>query len=145
MLLHDLAPNPGARKSRKRIGRGESSGHGKTSTRGNKGAKARDTVPLGFEGGQTPLHRRLPLRRGFRNHHGTVYSVVNVGQLAALEGVDEITPELLLERRLVRKLLSGVKVLGDGEVSKPITVRAHAFSHSALEKIQAAGGRAVTL
>jgi len=123
------------------VGRGRGSGHGKTSCRGQKGAKARGQIPLGFEGGQTPLHRRLPLRRGFRNHHGLVYAVVNVAQLETLEGVDTVTPELLLEQRVVRKMLSGVKILGDGDLSRPITVRAHRFSESAVQKIEAAGGK----
>lgn len=142
MQLHDLGPNPGSRRRKKRIGRGESSGHGKTSTRGHKGTGARYQMPLGFEGGQTPLHRRLPVLRGFRNHHGVVYSVVNVSQLEAFEADEVVTPELLLEKRIVRKMLDGVKVLGDGDLSHPVTVRAHRFSQSALEKIQAAGGKA---
>ena len=141
MQLHDLGPNEGARHKRKRVGRGRGSGHGKTSCRGQKGAKARGQIPLGFEGGQTPLHRRLPLRRGFRNHHGLVYAVVNIAQLETLDGIDIVTPELLLERRVVRKMLSGVKVLGDGVLSRPITVRAHRFSESAVQKIEAAGGK----
>ncbi|MDQ2731563.1 MAG: 50S ribosomal protein L15 [Armatimonadota bacterium] len=142
MQIHDLGPNPGARHKRKRIGRGEGSGHGKTSTRGHKGMKARGSVPLGFEGGQTPLHRRLPIRRGFRNTFGTVYSVVNVGQLDLLEVNGPITPELLMEERVVRKLQDGVKILGEGSLSKPLTIRAHRFSQSAREKIEAAGGKA---
>jgi large subunit ribosomal protein L15 len=142
MQIHDLRPNPGSRRPRKRVGRGESSGHGKTSTRGNKGRKSRGTVPLGFEGGQTPLHRRLPLRRGFRNLHGTVYSIINIGQLANLEAGDLVTPELLLESGLVRKLRDGIKVLGAGEIKQPLTIRAHRSSDSAREKILAAGGSA---
>jgi large subunit ribosomal protein L15 len=140
--LHDLSPNPGARHNQKRIGRGEGSGHGKTSTRGHKGTKARYQVPLGFEGGQTPLHRRLPLRRGFRNPFGTVYSIVNLEQLDAFDVDVPVTPELLIEKRIIRKLLDGVKVLGEGSLSKPLTIQAHRFSHSALDKIQAAGGKA---
>ena len=142
MQLHDLGPNEGARHRPKRIGRGRGSGHGKTSTRGQKGAKARGQVPLGFEGGQTPLHRRLPHRRGFRNPFGTVYSVVNLEQLNRIEGDDVVTPELLLERRIVRKLQDGIKILGDGALSRPLTIRAHKFSESALQKIEAAGGKA---
>ncbi|HET6383134.1 MAG TPA: 50S ribosomal protein L15 [Armatimonadota bacterium] len=142
MQLHDLGPNPGARHTRKRIGRGRGSGHGKTSTRGQKGRKSRGQVPLGFEGGQTPLHRRLPLRRGFRNPYGVVYSIVNLEQLAAIESGVVITPELLVEQRIIRKMLDGVKILGNGELSGPMTIRAHRFSESALQKIESAGGKA---
>lgn len=142
MQLHDLGPNPGARHSRKRLGRGESSGVGKTSGRGHKGAKSRGQVPLGFEGGQTPLHRRLPLRRGFRNKWGTVYAVVNLSDLNVFEDNDVVTPELLKERRIIRKMEDGVKVLGNGTLEKPLTIQARKFSQSALDKIQAAGGKA---
>ena len=142
MQLHDLAPNEGSRHSRKRVGRGESSGHGKTSCRGAKGQKSRNKVPLGFEGGQTPLHRRLPLRRGWRNMYGTVYAVVNVGQLEGFSVEEPVTAELLLEKRIIRKMLDGLKVLGEGALTQPITIRAHRFSQTALDKIQAAGGKA---
>lgn len=142
MLLHDLGPNPGSRHRRKRIGRGEGSGHGKTSTRGQKGAKARDQVPPGFEGGQTPLHRRLPVRRGFRNHYGTVYSTINLSQLNAFSAGEVVTPELLLERKIIHKLRSGVKVLGNGKLNHAVTVRVNGYSQSALAKIEAAGGKA---
>jgi len=140
--LSRLAPAPGSRRKVKRIGRGPGSGHGKTATRGNKGQRSRSGSTaqyFGFEGGQMPLHRRLP-KRGFTNIFKVEYSIVNVGDLARFEG--EITPERLLEAGVVRKLLAGVKVLGDGEVTRAIVVHAHRFSRSAREKIAAAGGRA---
>jgi len=139
MRLHDLKPRPGAKHRRKRLGQGESSGHGKTSGRGGKGQTARSgsSIRIGFEGGQMPLIRRVP-KRGFTNIWKTEYSVVNLSQLAELDG--EVNPEVLLEHGLVR---SGkkVKVLGDGEIGKALTVIANKFSKSAREKIEAAGGR----
>jgi large subunit ribosomal protein L15 len=99
-------------------------------------------VPLGFEGGQTPLHRRLPLRRGFRNKWGTVYAVVNLSDLNVFEENDVVTDELLKERRIIRKMEDGVKVLGNGALEKPLTIQASKFSQSALDKIEAAGGKA---
>lgn len=140
--LHDLKPAPGSKKRRKRVGRGIGSGHGKTAGRGTKGQKARDTVPPRFEGGQTPIHRRLPVRVGFRNINRVEYAIVNVGTLAArFQPNDEITPERLLQMRIIRKLKDGLKVLGEGEISFPITVHAHAVSQSARAKIEAAGGQ----
>ena len=145
MRLHELKPNPGSRKRRKRVGRGIGSGHGKTSTRGHKGQRARSggAKGPGFEGGQTPLHRRLPKLRRFTNaRFKREWAIVNVGELARrFEPGATITPEVLLERRIVRDLKDGVKVLGDGEVDRPLLVRAHRFSQQAVEKIQAAGGR----
>ncbi|MEN3001216.1 MAG: 50S ribosomal protein L15 [Armatimonadota bacterium] len=142
MQLHDLKPAPGSKKRRKRVGRGIGSGHGKTAGRGTKGQKARDTVPPRFEGGQTPIHRRLPVRVGFRNINRVEYAIVNVGTLAArFQPNDEITPERLLQMRIIRKLKDGLKVLGEGEISFPITVHAHAVSQSARAKIEAAGGQ----
>ena len=138
--LHDLKPVPGSTKNPKRKGRGPGSGNGKTAGRGQKGQKARtghSKVPARFEGGQMPLHRRLP-KRGFHNPFRVEYQVVNVGQLAELEG--EITPESLRENGLIGSLRRPVKVLGDGELSAALTVRAHAFSASARQKIEAAGG-----
>ncbi len=144
--LHDLKPAPGSKKRRKRVGRGIGSGHGKTAGRGTKGQKARDTIPPRFEGGQTPIHRRLPVRVGFKNINRTEYAIVNVGTLAArFEPNAEITPELLLEKRIIRKLKDGLKVLGEGEINFPITVRAHAISQSARAKIEAAGGQVILL
>lgn len=139
--LHTLKPTPGSKKRRKRVGRGIGSGHGKTATRGTKGQKARDTIPPRFEGGQTPLHRRLPVRVGFRNVNRVEYAVVNVKTLAErFQPNDTVTPELLKERRILRKLKDGVKVLGVGDINIPLTVHAHAISESARAKIEAAGG-----
>jgi large subunit ribosomal protein L15 len=139
--LHTLKPEPGSKKRRKRVGRGIGSGHGKTATRGTKGQKARDTIPPRFEGGQTPIHRRLPVRVGFRNVNRVEYAVVNVGTLAErFQPNETVTPELLKERRILRKLKDGVKVLGNGEINISLTVYAHAVSKSARAKIEAAGG-----
>ncbi|GIV18588.1 MAG: 50S ribosomal protein L15 [Armatimonadota bacterium] len=142
MFLHELRPNPGATHRRKRIGRGIGSGHGKTAGRGTKGQKARDQVPLTFEGGQTPLHRRLPRLKGFKNPTHKEYTIINVALLEErFEAGDVVTPELLLERRIIKKLeKDGLKVLGEGELTKALTVRAHKFSKSAEQKITAAGG-----
>lgn len=139
--LHTLKPTPGSKKRRKRVGRGIGSGHGKTATRGTKGQKARDTIPARFEGGQTPLHRRLPVRKGFKNVNRVEYAVVNVGTLAErFNAQDEVTPALLKERRIIRKIKDGVKILGEGEINIPLTVHAHAVSASARAKIESAGG-----
>ena len=142
--LSRLKPAPGARRKPKRIGRGPGSGHGKTATAGNKGQLSRSGRKqyVGFEGGQMPLHRRIP-KRGFTNIFRKVYTVVNVGALQALEG--EITPDRLLREGIVKKLRDGLKVLGDGELTKAIVVKAHRFSRSAVEKITKAGGRAEVL
>lgn len=145
MNLSDLRPNPGATHPTKRVGRGIGSGHGKTSCRGHKGQHAHNTVRPGFEGGQTPLHRRLPRRRGFNNVFAKEFAVVNLSQLAQFEAGTEITPEFLLEKRLIRDVKDGLKVLGDGELEHGLTVRAHKFSKSAVEKISAAGGTAEVL
>jgi large subunit ribosomal protein L15 len=142
MFLHELKPNPGATHRRKRVGRGIGSGHGKTASRGTKGQKARDQVPLTFEGGQTPLHRRLPRLKGFKNPTHKEYTIVNVALLEErFEAGDVVSPELLLERRIIKKLeKDGLKVLGEGELTKALTVRAHKFSKTAEQKITAAGG-----
>ncbi len=142
MFLHELRPNPGAAHRRKRVGRGIGSGHGKTAGRGTKGQKARDQVPLTFEGGQTPLHRRLPRLKGFKNPTHKEYTIINVALLEErFEAGDVVTPELLLERRIIKKLeKDGLKVLGEGELTKALTVRAHKFSKTAEQKITAAGG-----
>jgi len=146
IALHHLKPAPGSKKRRKRVGRGIGSGHGKTAGRGTKGQKARDTVPPRFEGGQTPIHRRLPVRTGFKNINRVEYAIVNVGTLAArFQPNDEITPERLLQMRVIRKLKDGLKVLGEGEINFPITVHAHAISQSARAKIEAAGGKVVLI
>ncbi|RJQ52876.1 MAG: 50S ribosomal protein L15 [Nitrospiraceae bacterium] len=142
MKISDLAPAPGSRKNKKRVGRGCGSGHGKTSCRGHKGQKARTgggTKP-GFEGGQMPLQRRLP-KRGFTSKFQKNYSIVNVGALERLEEAT-ITPDILLREGLIRNLKYEVKILGEGDIKKPVTVRAHAFSESAKEKIVRAQGSA---
>ncbi len=143
MRLEELKPSKGARKKAKRVGRGPGSGHGKTSTKGHKGQKARSggVKGPGFEGGQMPLQRRIP-KRGFTNIFRREYSVVNVADLATLGGKDPITPEVLLEKGLIRNMKDGVKVLGMGDLKAQIVVRAHKFSKSAIDKIQAAGGKA---
>jgi len=143
MKLNELKPPKGARKKRKRIGRGEGSGHGGTSTKGHKGRKARSggTVSPGFEGGQMPLQRRLP-KRGFTNPSRKEWTVVNLGDLTVFPEGAVVDVESLKSSGLVRKVAFGVKILGDGEISRPLTVRAHAFSLSARKKIEAAGGKA---
>ena len=140
MNLSDLVPAAGSRKNRKRVGRGPGSGHGKTSCRGHKGQKSRSgggTKP-GFEGGQMPLQRRLP-KRGFTNIFQEKYSVVNIGALDKLEET-AITPEVLAGAGIIKDQKNKVKILGVGDISKPITVKAHAFSASAKEKIEKAKG-----
>ena len=145
MKLSDLSPAPGSRKKRKRVGRGPGSGHGKTSCRGHKGQKSRSgggTKP-GFEGGQMPLQRRLP-KRGFTNIFKKEYAIINIADLEKLEQT-EITPEVLVEQGMIKKVMDGIKVLGNGEISKAVTVKAHAFSASAKEKIVKAQGKAEIL
>ncbi len=138
MKLHDLSPAKGSRRAPKRIGRGPGSGTGKTAGRGHKGQKSRSGYSrrLGFEGGQMPLIRRVP-KRGFTNIFRKEVAIVNLRDLVGFDG--EVTPEALLEKGLVRRGLA-VKILGDGDVSSPLTVKAHRFSRSAREKIEAAGG-----
>ena len=147
MILHLLENSPGSRKPKRRKGRGPGSTRGKTSTRGQKGQYARNTVARGFEGGQTPLRRRLP-RRGFNNVFKTQFWVVNLLDLerkAGLKDKDTITLEDMVAARAIRNKNNPVKVLGVGELKRAITVHAHAFSGSALEKIKAAGGEAVVI
>lgn len=142
MKLHELAPSCGAVKEKKRVGRGTGSGLGKTCGKGHKGQKTRSgdrRLPSWFEGGQTPLHKRVP-KRGFRPVNRVEYAVVNLKTLERyFEAGDEVSPETLLQKGLVRKGMP-VKVLGDGELTKALRVRAHAFSRSAREKIEALGG-----
>ena len=147
MRLEDLSPAPGSTHAKKRVGRGNGSGYGKTAGRGHNGQKSRSGggVRPGFEGGQTPLHRRLPHRRGFRNVNRKEYAIVNLADLEIFEVGTEVTPELLMENGMVRKMLDGVKILGEGEISKALTVRAHKFSKSAEEKLKTAGGTAEVL
>ena len=143
MDLSNLTPAPGSTKKRKRVGRGDGSGHGKTSCRGHKGQGARSggNVPPGFEGGQMPLRRRLP-KHGFHNPFRQSSAVVNLGQLEIFDAGSEVTPEVLVERRLVRRKGEPVKILADGELSKALTVKAHAFSSKAKEKLEALKGKA---
>ncbi|GAB5052586.1 50S ribosomal protein L15 [Pediococcus ethanolidurans] len=140
MKLNELKPSEGSRKVRNRVGRGTSSGNGKTSGRGQKGQKARGKVRLGFEGGQMPLYRRIP-KRGFTNINRKEYAIVNLTNLNAFDEGAEVTPEALLKAGVINKVLSGVKVLGDGELSKKLTVKANKFSESAVKAIEAAGGK----
>ena len=137
--LHDLSPAEGSHRDRKRVGRGEGSGTGKTAGRGQKGQKARSggSIPAGFEGGQMPLHRRIP-KRGFRPRNRVEYQVVNLFELEGFSG--DVTPETLASAGLVRSAKRLVKVLGDGDVDGALNVTAHAFSASARSKIEAAGG-----
>lgn len=141
MNLFDIKSIPFPRKRKKRVGRGRGSGMGKTSCRGGKGATARsgNETSIQFEGGQTPLFRRLP-KRGFNNPFKKEYSIVNLKDIERFDNGTHVNPEKLMEVGLVRKALDGVKVLGDGEITKPLTVSAHKFSKVAIEKIQAAGG-----
>ena len=146
MGLSDLKPPKGAKHAKKRVGRGQGSGNGKTAGRGHKGAKSRSgfTFKRGFEGGQMPLHRRVP-KRGFHNPFRTEYHVVNLDTIAELfEAGTDVTPELLREHGLVGKH-GGVKILARGDIAKKLTVKAHKFSGKAAEKIAAAGGTAEVL
>jgi len=147
LRLEDLRPAPGSHKRGKRVGRGDGSGRGKTAGRGTKGQKSRSgyQIPPGFEGGQTPLWRRVP-KRGFKNPLRREYAIVNLETLAARypEGA-EINPEDLLARGIIKKRLAGVKVLGRGELNKRLIIKAERFSKSALAKITAAGGEAISL
>ncbi|TDM02368.1 50S ribosomal protein L15 [Macrococcus carouselicus] len=141
MKLHEMKPVEGARKERNRVGRGMASGNGKTSGRGHGGQNSRSGggVRLGFEGGQLPLFRRLP-KRGFTNINRKEYAIVNLSQLERFEEGTEITPALLLETGVVSAEKSGIKILGNGELSKKLTVKAHKFSASAIEAIESKGG-----
>jgi len=142
MDLSTLSPPRGSRKNRKRVGRGEGSGHGGTSCKGHKGQKARSggTTAVGFEGGQMPLKRRLP-KRGFTNIFKKQYALLDVKQLCAFEAQSTVDPAALLKAGLIKKLYDGIKVLGDGEIDRPLVVKVHKCSRSAHTKITAAGGR----
>jgi len=144
MMEHLLAPSKGARKNRKRIGRGDAAGQGSTAGRGNKGQKSRSGggPPVWFEGGQLPLIKGLPMKRGFHNRFKTYYSLIKVETLESFDAGDRITPELLLEKGYLRNLNLPVKIVGDGEISKPVTVLAAKFTQSARAKIEAAKGTA---
>ncbi len=143
MRLEELKPAKGATKKRKRVGRGPGSGAGKTASKGHKGQKARSggVKGAGFEGGQMPLQRRIP-KRGFTNIFRKEYAIVNLSELEKIGGTDPVTPEMLVQKGLIKDLKTGVKILGMGELKSKLTVRAHKFSKSALDKIQAAGGKA---
>jgi large subunit ribosomal protein L15 len=143
MKLHELKPTEGSTRDRKRLGRGTATGQGKTSGRGQKGQNSRSGggVRPGFEGGQMPIYRRLP-KRGFKNPFKKEWAIINISQLNKFEESTVITPELLLEKGIIRKIVDGVKVLGDGKLQTKLTVHAHQFSQSAKEKIEAAGGKA---
>ena len=142
MSLHNIRPPKGAKHAKKRVGRGPGSGHGHTASRGHKGAQSRSgfSFKRGFEGGQMPLHRRVP-KRGFHNPFRVEYAVVNLDTLAEVfEAGSAVTPELLRERGLVRQSRARIKVLGRGDITKKLSVQAHKFSGTAAEKIAAAGG-----
>ena len=146
MNLHTLKPRPGAKHRRKRLGAGESSGHGKTSGKGHKGQKARSggSIRPGFEGGQMPLIRRLP-KRGFSNaQFSTRFAIVNVSQLNVFEDGATVDEAVLRERKMIRGRIDGVKILGNGDLSRKLTIKADRVSTSAKEKIEKAGGSVVT-
>jgi large subunit ribosomal protein L15 len=144
MRQDELAPAPGSTKNRKRVGRGDGSGHGTYSGRGVKGQKSRAGFKMrpGFEGGQLPLIKRLPRKRGFTNIFKTGYSVVNTEKLNMFESGSEVTPESLAAAGLVKTLALPVKILAAGEIDRPLTIRVHKFSAAARAKIEAAGGKA---
>lgn len=144
MRLEELKPHEGSTKKRKRVGRGVGSGHGKTSCKGHKGQKARSGSGkgAGFEGGQMPLQRRIP-KRGFKNYpFSKEYAIVNLKDISRIEGIDVITPEVLLQKGIIRKIKDGVKILSNGEITRPLTIKANIFSATALNKITVAGGKA---
>jgi large subunit ribosomal protein L15 len=143
MRLHELRPAEGTNKSKKRVGRGTGSGLGTTAGRGMNGQNSRSGggVRPGFEGGQMPLFRRIP-KRGFKNRNRIIWTTVNVEDLNAFEANTVITPELLIECGMVKKFNDGIKVLGDGELKVGLIVKANKFTQSAIEKIEAAGGKA---
>lgn len=141
MKLHELQPAEGSRQVRNRVGRGTSSGNGKTAGRGQKGQKARSKVRVGFEGGQMPLFRRMP-KRGFKNINRKDYAIVNLETLNKFEDGAEVTPELLFEAGIVKDQKDGIKVLGNGELNKKLVVKANKFSASAKAAIEAKGGQA---
>ena len=142
MRIEDIRPAEGSTKNKKRVGRGVGSGHGKTSCKGHKGQKARSggTKGAGFEGGQMPLQRRIP-KRGFTNVFKKEYAIINLDTLEALKDDAVITPELLIEKGVIKKMKDGLKVLANGSIQRPVTIKANAFSASAAAKIEAAGGK----
>ena len=142
MMEHQVAPAPGARRRRKRIGRGDASGHGSYAGRGMKGQKSRSGKGLrpGFEGGQLPLIKGLPMKRGFTNIFKVQYHLVKLDDLSAFPGDTQVTPASLVQVGLLRRLKYPVKILGNGEITVPLKISAHKFTRSAREKIEAAGG-----
>ena len=144
MKQNELSPSPGSKHTRKRVGRGDGSGHGTYSCRGLKGQKSRSGPGIGlrFEGGQTPLVKRLPHKRGFTNIFKIYYTLVKLQRLEVFDQNTEITSQTLLDAGLISSLKKPVKVLGDGELQRPLVVKANKFSESAKRKIEAAGGRA---
>jgi large subunit ribosomal protein L15 len=147
MMEHDLIRFPGARKRRKRIGRGDSAGQGSTAGRGMKGQKSRSGKPTrpGFEGGQNPLIKGLPTKRGFTNIFKVHFSLVKLGGLQSFPANADITPAVLFEKGLVRKGTLPVKILGDGQIDVPLNISAHKFTKSARQKIEGAGGTVVEI
>jgi len=146
MELHQLKRPKGAKKKPKRVGRGPGSGHGKTACRGHKGQRSRSghSLKRGFEGGQMPLHRRIP-KRGFTNIFKKEYSIINLENLSAFNSGDIVNPEVLLKKGIVKSIKDGIKVLGRGEIRFPLIVYAHKFSNSARQKIEEAGGKTEVL
>ncbi len=140
LMLHDLKPAPGSKKARVRVGRGAGARRGKKAGRGTKGINARNRLRPGFEGGQTPLSRRLPKLGGFQNPNRSVYTVVNLGALGGFEGGSVVDPEILRDKGLVKQR-GRIKILADGDLETPLTVKAHAFSAAARRKIEAVGGQ----
>jgi large subunit ribosomal protein L15 len=140
--IQDLKPAPGSTHKPKRVGRGRSSGHGKTSGRGTKGEKARSKIRPGFEGGQMPLQRRLPKLKGFKPRNKKEYQLVNVSKLNVFADGEQVTPEALQAHGLVREIPRDIKILGAGELERKLTVKAHAFTAGAISKIEARGGSA---
>lgn len=146
MNLNDLTPNPGSTKRKRRIARGIGSGMGKTATRGTKGQKARRQIPNWFEGGQTPIHRRLPVKKGFRNINHKEYAIVNLDDLEKhFKAGETVTPEAIVERGVMSDLKDGLKVLAFGELKIKLTVKANRFSKTAIAAIEKAGGEVVNL
>ena len=144
MRQDELAPAPGSKKNRKRVGRGDGSGHGTYSGRGCKGQKSRAGYKMrpGFEGGQLPLIKRLPRKRGFTNIFRTEYNVININKLNVFEAGSEVTPESLIAAGIVKSLRHPIKILSDGDINHPLSIKANKFSAAAKDKIEAAGGTA---
>ncbi|MBI4744316.1 MAG: 50S ribosomal protein L15 [Actinobacteria bacterium] len=147
MKLHELKPSSGSRKNRKRVGRGSASGTGKTAGRGQKGQGSRSgtKTKFGFEGGQNPIQRRLPKLRGFKNIWRKESLGINISRLEIFDSETKITPELLREKGIIKKDNLIIKILGDGELTKPLFIQAHSFSRSAIEKIEKVGGKVETI